>query len=143
MSDRAYASIFYIALIVGSSWVAVTVGEALTRQALTGLALIPSPNPQPSRVDTFLAAQQRAAPPQKESAPLIPTASSVPIATLAKAMDDAEQPVLAGASDTSSPEESGAAKPRVAGWSRRIPKRDFSADETSGDIVMRTLRAEM
>jgi hypothetical protein len=146
MSDRVYASIFYIALIVGSSWVAVTVGEALTREALTRLALIPSADPRPSRVDTFLAARERAVPPQNEKEPLIPTASSsIPIGTLAKAMDDAEQTDPSASADTATSAPA-AAKPRVAGWSRRPSKRDFSAtaaDQTSGQIIMRTLRTEM
>lgn len=142
MSDRVYASIFYIALIIGSSWITVHVGEALTREALTRLALIPSANPKPSRVDAFLAAQQRGTPPPKASEPLIPAASTVPVGTLAKAMDEAEKPAPASA-DIPFSEPSAAPKPRVAGWSRRLPKRDYSADETSGDIVMRTLRAEM
>ncbi|MBS0232472.1 MAG: hypothetical protein JSR99_03190 [Proteobacteria bacterium] len=141
MSDRVYTAIFYIALIMGSSWVTVSVGEALTREALTKLALMPSADPRPSRVDTFLAAQDRATPPQNTKEPLVPTASSLPVGALAKAMDEAEQSGVPAAAQT--PEASDAAKPRVAGWSRRLPTHASSADETTGHIIMRTLRADM
>jgi len=143
MSNRVYAAIFYIALIIGSSWVTVSVGEALTREALTKFALIPSANLRPSRVDTFLAAQDRAMPPQNAKKPLVPTASSLPVGALAKAMDEAEQSGAPEASATRPPQALGDVKPRVAGWSRQLPKRRFSADESTGHIIMRTLRADM
>jgi hypothetical protein len=154
MSDRIYASVFYIALIVGSSWVAVTVGEALTRVALTKLSLVEPSEARPTRVDTVLAAQERRAEPDKAAKPLVPEPSAVSIGALAKAMDDAEQPAVQAVNEIAEannevppapaviPE---AVKPRVAGWSRRIPKRDLTAaePESSARIIMRSLRAEM
>ncbi len=150
MTDRVYASLFYIAVIAGGAWTAVTIGEALTRQALTQLALIPGANSKPSRVDTVLAArdQQSNSPNSKER--LIPADPSLPAGTLAKAMDEAEQS-RSIAEDTTGeaapvvaiPE---AEKPRVAGWSKRLPKRAVSSvipEETSGRLIVRSLRAEM
>ncbi len=169
MLDRVYASIFYIALIVGSSWVAVSVGEALTRQALTRLSLVKSSDPQPSRVDNFLAAQERPSQPMNnKQEPLIPAANAAPLGTLAKAMDDAETAVAEPDAETSAKNTAApkleaetvdeathatdpavnpiAPKPRVAGWMKRMSKRESSSDrrdETSARIIMRSLRAEM
>lgn len=152
MSDRVYASVFYIALIVSSSWVAVTVGEGLTRVALTKLSLVEPSGPRPTRVETVLAAQERGAEPDKMAKPLVPEPSTVPLGALAKAMDDSERSIAQPVSDTADvnsdippPAIPAAVKPRVAGWSKRIPKRDVSAveSETSARIIMRSLRAEM
>ena len=154
MSDRVYASLFYIALIVGSSWVAVSVGEALTRQALTRLSLVEPSDPRPSRVDNYLAARERSSQPVDKQEPLIPAANAAPIGPLAKAMDDAEtavaEPDAEASEDTASTIDSAvtpvAPKPRVAGWSKRISKRDVSSalqDESSSHLIMRSLRAEM
>ena len=143
MSDRVYASVFYVVLIVGCSWAVVTVGEALARQALTILALVPSLDQRPSRVNVGLAAQeaaqQHAASPQNAKEVLDPAAPSMPVGALAKALDDAEQ---------NGEQEQAAAivlRPRVAGWVKRLPKPAVPAapDESSGHIIMRTLRAEM
>ena len=157
MSNRFYASAFYLAVIFGSSWIAVTIGEALTRDALTRLALIPSSDSRPSRVATFIAAQERPAPAGNAEKPLVPAAPALSIGALAKGMDDAErapvQVVEASAvepaavpNDQPAAEPIEAPKPRVAGWLKRLPKRTISAlspDETSGRIVLRSLRAEM
>ncbi len=153
MSDRVYASIFYIVVIVGGAWTAVTLGEFLAREALTNLALVPGVNSGPSRVDTFLAAQERGATSENAKERLIPAATSLPAGTLAKAMDEAEQigdNPAAKESDTAATTPTVPAplaeKPRVAGWVKRIPKRALSAvlpDETSGRLIMRSLRAEM
>jgi hypothetical protein len=155
MSDRLYASAFYVLVIVGSSWFAVSVGEHLTREVLTRLALLPSPNATkpPSRVDTYLAIQDRAAGPNEAKAPLIPSAPTLAVGDLAKAMDDAEQETdehaTAEAVDvkpTAPAAVPDTPKPRVAGWIKRLPKRAYSAampEESSGRIVMRSLRAEM
>lgn len=141
MRDRVYVSTLYLALIVGSSWAVINVGEALTREALTHLALLPAEAP-PSRVDTVLAAQQQPAPLPNARKPLVPAAPSVPLGTLAKAMDEAEQPG-SNATDDETGETPEATTPRVAGWSRRLPKRDVTAEETTGHIILRTLRAGM
>ncbi|MFA5955222.1 hypothetical protein [Hyphomicrobium sp.] len=151
MSDRVYASIFYIALIVGSSWTAVTVGEAVTREMLTNFALLPPLNARPSRVDTFLALQEQTPVTQTAKEPLIPTAPTLTIGALAKGMDAAEQTATnqddaeTKAADAASVTvEIKAPKPRVAGWVKRLPKRALSvSEETSSHIIMRTLRAEM
>jgi hypothetical protein len=168
MLDRVYASVFYIALIVGSSWVAVSVGEALTRQALTRLSLVRSSDPQPSRIDNFLAAQERPSQSMNRQEPLIPAANAAPLGTLAKAMDEAETAVAepdaeTQVKNTAAPKLEAetvddasratdpavnpiAPKPRVAGWMKRMSKRDASSDrrdETSARIIMRSLRAEM
>lgn len=157
MSDRVYASLFYIVLIVGSSWIAVALGEGLTREALTKLALLPSHNSRPSRVEIYMAAQERPDEPKLAKKPLIPAAPALTVGELAKGMDDAEhtspeQTSAASASvDAPSPPTAvpEAKKPRVAGWSKRISKRDLAAsdhpahEETSNRIIMRALRAEM
>jgi hypothetical protein len=143
MSDRVYASVFYIVLIVGSSWAAVTVGEALAREALTRLALVPSLDQRPSRVIVGLAAQEaaqlHAAAPQNAKEALVPAAPSMPVGALAKALDDAEQNGDREKATTIVP------RPRVADWAKRLAKPAAPAppDESSGHIIMRTLRAEM
>jgi hypothetical protein len=143
MSNRVYASAFYVVLVVGCSWAVVTLGEALAREALTRLALVPSLDQRPSRVTVGLAAQeaakQHAASPQNAKEVLVPAAPSTPVGALAKALDDAEH---------NSDQEKAAAivvQPRVAGWAKRIPKAaaPVAPDESSGHIIMRTLRAEM
>ncbi|MFT3733270.1 MAG: hypothetical protein QM780_17940 [Hyphomicrobium sp.] len=151
MSDRVYVSIFYVVLIIGSSWTAVSLGEMLARDALTNLALLPSSNARPSRVDAYLAANERIPEPKDVRQPLVPAAPSVTVGALAKAMDDAEH----GQSETTNNEGSAtstaipavvpeAEKPRVAGWVKRLPKRAVPEnEETSGRIIMRSLRAEM
>ncbi len=143
MSDRIYASVFYIVLIVGSSWAAITVTEALAREALTRMALLPSADQRPSRVNVVLAAQEHPVSPQTSGEALVPAAPSpsVPVGTLAKALDAAEQ----------SNEQVGAmpvaARSRVAGWAKRLSRSAASPrgarDESSGRIVTRSLRAEM
>ncbi len=138
MSDRVYASVFYIVLIVGSSWAVVTVSEGLAREALTRMALIPSADQRPSRVNVVLAAQEHPVSPQTSGEALVPAAPSpsVSVGTLAKALDDAEQ------SNEQVKAVSVAARPRVAGWVKRLSK-PAAPDESSGRIVMRSLRAEM
>jgi hypothetical protein len=157
MSDRVYASVFYIALIVGSSWVAVTVGESLTRQALSQLTFLPSSYGRPSRVDTYLAAQERPDEPLATTRLLVPAVPAITIGALAKALDDAEQSEdvqadEAAADDVpkqaaSSPSVAEKAdKPRVAGWVKRAPKPAVALsthEETSNRLIMRSLRAEM
>lgn len=150
MSDRVYTSLFYIVLIVGSSWAAVTVGEALTREAMTKLALLPSRDPRPSRVDTYLAQQKQAPEPDIGKAPLIPAAPAMTVGALAKAMDESEKiaPIDVSTEDpvTDPPAISAGPKPRVAGWIRQVPRRSPSFaqhDETSNRLIMRTLRADM
>jgi hypothetical protein len=152
MTDRLYASLFYVAFIACSSWIAVSLGEALTRAALTNFALLPSRDARLSRVDTYLAAKERqpepAGAPVKE--PLIPPAPSLKVGELAKAMDEAEEvhpdPVDDEKVGTDPKHETAipeAQKPRVAGWSKRLPSRALPAEETSSHIIMRSLRAEM
>jgi hypothetical protein len=144
MSDRVYASVFYIALIVGGSWIVVSVGESLARQALTDLALIPSTDLRPSRVDIALAAQDRAAPGPKAKEVLTPGAPPMPVGVLAKALDDAEQnSEQAQAAAAAAGASAIITRPRVAGWVKRLPKRIVGREESSGRIIMRTLRAEM
>jgi len=152
MTDRLYASLFYITFVVGSSWIAISAGETLARATLTKLALLPSPENKPSRVDTFLAAQERALQSTTTAKePLIPSAPSESVGALAKGMDEAEHarpdPAVDenaandAKHDTAIPESP---KPRVAGWSKRLPKRALSPHgETSNHIIMRSLRAEM
>jgi hypothetical protein len=155
MTDRLYASFFYVVFIVGSSWIAISVGETLARSALTKLALLPSQETQPSRVDAFLTARERNTEPVAATAkePLIPSAPSVTAGALAKAMDEAEQsrpdPTDDEKASTDAKPEVAvpeAQKPRVAGWSKRLPKRALSIavpEETSSHIIMRSLRAQM
>lgn len=150
MSDRVYSSLFYIALIVASSWIAVTVGEALTREAMTKLALLPSRDPRPSRVATYLAEQKQLPAPDTGKTLLIPAAPSMTVGALAKAMDESEQinPITVSTEDpvTDPSPTITAPKPRVAGWARQAPKRSSSFaehDETSNRLIMRTLRADM
>ncbi len=143
MSDRIYASVFYIVLIVGSSWAAVTISEALAREALTRMALMPSADQRPSRVNVVLAAQERAVSPQISGESVVPAtpSPSVPVGTLAKALDDAEQSTEQ-VSDAAAP-----VRPRVAGWVKRLSRPVSSSAaarvESSGRIVTRSLRAEM
>lgn len=136
MSDRVYASMLYVVLIVGSSWAVVTVTEALAREALTRMALIPAADQRPSRVNVVLAAQEHPVSQQTSGEVLVPAAPSVPVGALAKALDDAEQ--------TGEQEKATAIilRPRVAGWAKRLSK-PAAADESSGRIIMRALRAEM
>jgi hypothetical protein len=159
MSNRLYASIFYIAFIVGSSWITVSLGEAVAREAFTKLALFPSRDARPSRVDTFLAAQERAGEPREAAADaLVPLPPTLTIGALAKAMDEAETShadpmnVESASADTSPPAPQlpiaapEAEKPRVAGWIKRLPKRALTVappEENSSNIIMRSLRAEM
>lgn len=153
MTNRLCASLFYIAFIAGSSWITVSLGEALTRATLTNFALLPSRDVRPSRVDTYLATKDRDPEPSGATIkePLIPPAPSVAVGVLAKGMDEAEQ----GHSEPVDEEKVGAdpghesaipeaQKPRVAGWSKRLPKRALPAtEETSSHIITRSLRAEM
>lgn len=150
MSNRVYTSLFYIALIIGSSWIAVTVGEALTREAMTQLALLPSRDPHPSRVETYLAYQKQAPEPKAGKTLLIPAAPAMTVGALAKAMDESEQinPINVSTEDpvTNPSPNTAAPKPRVAGWVRQAPRRTPSLaehDETSNRLILRTLRADM
>lgn len=150
MSNRVYTSLFYIALIVGSSWIAVTVGEALAREAMTKLALLPSRDPRPSRVETYLAEQKQAPEPKADKTLLIPTAPVMTVGALAKAMDESEQinsiDVSTNGPVTDPSPNAAAPKPRVAGWMRQAPRRSPSLaehNETSNQLIMRTLRAGM
>jgi hypothetical protein len=152
MSDRVYASVFYIALIVGSSWVAVTVGEALTREALIKLSIVEPAEARPTRVETVLAAQGRAPDAAGAVKPLVPEPATLPVGILAKAMDDAERTSDPAADDAAGQDREvakaavpEAVKPRVAGWSKRLSKRDISTaePETSARIIMRSLLAQM
>lgn len=154
MSDRIYTSIFYVALIIASSWTVITVGEALTREAITQLALLPSSDARPSRVESYLAAQQHGAAPAAAKDPLIPTAPALTVGALAKALDDAEQMNVSEANaQTPAPETQPlvravpqVAKPSVAGWVKRVPRRTLSIsrhEETSNRIIMRALQAAM
>ncbi|MGO4681974.1 hypothetical protein [Hyphomicrobium sp. 2TAF46] len=145
MSDRIYASLFYIALIVASSWTVVTVGEALAREALARLALAPSSKIRPTRVNVVLASQKNIAGPGKAGDVIVPKAPSISAGELAKALDEAEH------NDKQSKTMGAIARPRVAGWVRRIPRRAIPEDQprravsedSSGHIIMRALRAEM
>jgi hypothetical protein len=161
MLDRIYASIFYFALVATGSWLVVTLGEGLARGALAQLAYRPA-EPRVTRVDSVLAAQARVKPLPGRAAPLVPVVPEIAVGALAREMDEAEHSGLPDAAVTTAslqdepvptnsesrfdeavPES---AKPRVAGWIRRLPKKALSrvdADETSAHIIMRSLRAEM
>jgi hypothetical protein len=154
MSDRLYASILYVLVIIGAAWVAVALGEALTRAALTQLALVTLDYTQrPSRVDVYMAEQDHAPTPQNAKQPLIPAAPALQVGALAKAMDEAEQVANDDEQAGNAPSESApvaqvpeSERPRVAGWVKRIPKRALSAvdpGETSGRLILRSLQAEM
>nr|HML30933.1 hypothetical protein [Hyphomicrobium sp.] len=154
MTDRIYTSIFYVALIVASSWTVITVGEALTREAITHLALLPSSDLRPSRVETYLTAQVHKTAPEAVKEPIIPAAPPLTVGALAKALDDAEQTnvgemdAATPAPETPLPTHSAplVGKPSVAGWIKRVPRRTLSIsrhEETSNRIIMRALRAEM
>lgn len=144
MSNRFYASLFYIALIVASSWTVVTVGEALAREALTKLARAPSSERRPTRVNVVLASQKAIAAPSQARDVIVPKAPSIALGDLAKGLDEAEQ---INKQDTMGV----AVRPRVAGWVKRIPKRAIpeelprraASEDSSGRIIMRSLRAEM
>jgi len=145
MSNRFYASLFYIALIVASSWTVVTVGEALTREALTKLALAPSSERRPTRVNVVLASQKSIAAPSKARDVIVPKAPSIPFDQLAKGLDEAEQ------NNKQFKTMGIVVRPRVAGWVKRIPRRAIPeepqrraiSEDSSGHIIMRSLRAEM
>lgn len=150
MSDRVYASLFYIALIVASSWTVVTVGEGLAREALAQLALAPSSKSRPTRVNVVLASQKNIAGkniagPEKAGDVIVPKAPSISAGELAKALDEAEH------NDKQTKTMGTIVRPRVAGWVRRIPRRAIPEDQprravsedSSGHIIMRALRAEM
>ena len=145
MSNRFYASLFYIALIVASSWTVVTVGEALAREALTKLARAPSSERRPTRVNVVLASQKAIAAPSQARDVIVPKAPSIALGELAKGLDEAEQ---VNKQDRTM---GVAVRPRVAGWVKRIPKRAIpeelprraASEDSSGRIIMRTLRAEM
>jgi len=145
MSNRVYASLFYIVLIVASSWTVVTVGEALAREALTKLALAPSSKSRPMRVNVVLASQKKITAPEKVGDVIVPKAPLMSVGELAKALDEAEH------NDKPSKTMGAIAQPRVAGWVRRIPKRAIPyeaprralSEDSSGRIIMRALRAEM
>jgi hypothetical protein len=153
MTDRLYASLFYVAFVVGTSWITVSLGETLTRSVLTNMALLPSRDAGTSRVDTFLAAKDRDPRPTTGTAkvPMIPRVPTETAGALARAMDEAEtahpdpideeKPGSDAKFEASVPEVQ---SPRVAGWSKRLPKRALQpAQETSSHIIMRSLRAEM
>ena len=145
MSDRVYASLFYIVLIVASAWTVVTIGEALAREALTQLALSPAKKSRPTRVNMVLASQKEVPPSRRPGDVIVPKAPSISAGELAKALDEAEhngkqpyQPV------------NPVVRARVAGWEKRVPKRELpeyqvrrTVDESSGRLIMRALRAEM
>ncbi len=145
MSDRVYASLFYIALIVASSWTVVTVGEALAREALTKLSLAPAKKSRPTRVNVVLASQKHVPPSPRPGDVIVPKAPSISAGQLAKALDEAEH--------NGKPYRSlgVVVKPRVAGWERRAPRREIteyqarraSSEDSSGHIIVRALRAEM
>lgn len=145
MSDRVYASLFYIALIVASSWTVVTIGERLGREALAQLALAPSSKSRLTRVNVVLASQKNIATPEKAGDVIVPNAPSISAGELAKALDEAEH------NDKQFKTMGAIARPRVAGWVRRIPRRAIPEDQprravsedSSGHIIMRALRAEM
>lgn len=145
MSDRVYASLFYIALIVASSWTVVSIGETLAREALAQLALAPSSKSRPTRVNVVLASQKNIAAPEKAGDAIVPKAPSISAGELAKALDEAEH------NDKQSKTMGAITRPRVAGWVRRIPRRAIPEDQprrsvsedSSGHIIMRALRAEM
>ncbi|WP_045837282.1 hypothetical protein [Hyphomicrobium sp. 99] len=145
MSNRVYASLFYIVLIVASSWTVVTVAEALAREALTKLALAPSAKSRPTRVNVVLTSQKQVGFPQKAGDPVVPKAPAISAGELAKALDEAEH------TDKQSKTMGVVVRPRVAGWVKRIPKRAIPEDqprravseESSGRIIMRALRADM
>jgi hypothetical protein len=95
-----------------------------------------------ARVVTGLEAQARAA--LWQPAVYIPARTPMPdvsAAALANGMDDAESPSPSALSSPALPSHA-----RVAAWTKRIKlKRPSSlvADESSGRIILRSLRAEM
>lgn len=126
----------------------------MTREAITQLALLPSSDARPSRVESYLTAQQHGAAPAAAKDPLIPTAPALTVGALAKALDDAEQMNVSEANaQTPAPETQPlvravpqVAKPSVAGWVKRVPRRTLSIsrhEETSNRIIMRALQAAM
>jgi hypothetical protein len=145
MSNRFYASLLYIALIVASSWTVVTIGEALAREALTKLALAPSSERRPTRVNAVLASQKTIVSPSRARDVIVPKAPSIAFGDLAKGLDEAEQ------NNKQSKTMGVVVRPRVAGWVKRINKRAIAeeqprravSEDTSGRIIMRSLRAEM
>ncbi|WP_339081703.1 hypothetical protein [Hyphomicrobium sp. ghe19] len=145
MSNRFYASLFYIVLIVASSWTVVTVGEALAREALTKLARAPSSEQRPTRVNVVLASQKAIVSRSQARDVIVPKAPSIAFGELAKGLDEAEQ------NNKQFKTMGVVVRPRVAGWVKRIPRRAIPEDQprraasedSSGRIIVRSLRAEM
>ncbi len=128
--ERLSALFMYAAFISAFGGLALAGGGYLARKAIGPLTLEPNSRP-PTRVDIGLAAQDRAAFHQPISFEILmrpPT--ELPLGTLAKQMDDAEASV--------------ATAPPVAAWVIRArSKPTVALEESPGNLVLRSLRAEL
>ncbi len=113
-------------LIFGGMAVA---GSTRLAQALIGPLTLNGDPPPPSRVAVGLAAQDRAALHQPiHFEMLVHAPPAIPFGTLAKQMDEAEASTA----------------PVVAGWVKRLPpKPTVALEDSPGDMVLRSLRADL
>jgi hypothetical protein len=136
-----FGFVLYILFIGGLSLAVVNVTARVASSAIAGL-IVEKSTPNTSRVTTGLEAQERAAGWQSAGYILeMPTVPDVSAALLAKGMDAAENhPLPPGANSNALP-----VGPRVAGWTKRIKAKVATsvADESSGRVILRSLRAEM
>lgn len=129
MLEQVSALFLYAAFVLTFGGIAVAGSGMLTRKVIGPLALSADAR-QPSRVDIGLAAQDRATfhlPVRFDISMRAPSVLAVGV--FAKQMDDAEAIIAA---------------PRVAGWIGRVPPRSkLALEESPGNIVLRSLRAEL
>ena len=136
-----FGIVIYFLFVGGLSLTVVKLTARVASSAIASLTFEKSA-PNTSRVTTGLEAQERAA--GWQSAGYIlerPPVPGVSAAVLAKGMDAAENhPLPPGANSNALP-----VGPRVAGWTKRIKAKVATsvADESSGRIILRSLRAEM
>lgn len=130
--------VFVTALLAGEAAIA----QQLVRRSSQAMMFSDQPAIA-SRVTVGLAAQDRAAVWQSVALDVAsPPPPSLPLAILARQLDEAEQHApITKAKQNSIALSSG---PRVAGWTtRRSTRRARVAPETTAEIIMRSLKAEL
>ena len=137
-----FGFVLYFLFIGGLSLAAINLTSRVAGSVFQALAVEKSATSQSSRVKSGLEAQDRAAEWQAAGYVLErPPVPDVPAAALAKAMDAAENyPLPPDVKSNALP-----VGPRVAGWTKRIKAKTATsfADDSSGRIILRSLRAEM
>ena len=137
-----FGFVLYFLFIGGLSLAVVNLTSRVAGSVFQALAVEKSATSQSSRVKSGLEAQDRAAEWQAAGYVLErPPVPDVSAALLAKGMDAAENhPLPPGANSNALP-----VGPRVAGWTKLIKAKVATsvADESSGRIILRSLRAEM